>query len=827
MFFSTLTLAALMAANSYSPVKDAGQDIFIYSPGAKAGLHLAYLDKGEWHNLAQLCSSDYGPWGSDKNMYAPCVLQAKDGTWRAVWSVGDKAPCFAVAYSQDLMTWRPQDYPKVSAHRLQNLKVSELKDGSFVIAFQSDHGIGHVNASADFRTFVQKDCPEQKLEESRRDTLIIDKQQCAGQRFTVAKDTWAKVYQYYTQINHNDRLHRETMRDDYQRFSSLPSQLNATLRVAPSDAKRISDKLIGVFFEDINYAADGGLYGELLQNRDFEYSQRDHKDWSATTAWNSPSSIQISMDEPLSINNPHYVVAGNDSLSNSGWDGIYVQSGAKYDFSFFVRLRDVKQKKFQVMLVSADGKLLASEVLKIKGQAWTRSCCTLQSNATGDARFVLLPLGKGTAGVDMISLFPQDTYKGHGLRKDLAEKIAALHPKFMRFPGGCLAHGQGLDNIYHWSHSIGEWQDRKPDRNIWSYHQTMGLGYYEYFQFCEDIGAEPLPVFAAGVPCQNSGSNADGYAGQQGGIPMKDMPAYIDEILHMIEWANGDAATSEWAKKRADAGHPAPFHLKYIGIGNEDLISTTFEKRYEMICKAIREKYPDIQICGTVGPFHYPSSDYVEGWKFANEHRNLQDMVDEHYYESPGWFLHHLDYYDNYDRTAPKVYLGEYASKSRTQESALAEALYLCHVERNGDVVAMTSYAPLLCNTKHQNWNPDMIYFDYKQSHITPSYETQRIFGNYAGDEYITSEMDITDSLKYRVAASVVKDTKTNKMMLKLVNALPSAVTVSVDGMTLPQSAVAEGFTGNVTDKQVRTIQLTAEGQKITLPPYSVVALKW
>ena len=232
----------------------------------------------------------------------------------------------------------------------------------------------------------------------------------------------------------------------------------------------------------------------------------------------------------------------------------------------------------------------------------------------------------------------------NGLRKDLAQVIADLKPKFVRFPGGCMSHGQGLENIYHWNHTVGPLQDRKPDFNIWGYHQTRGLGFFEYFQFCEDIGAEPLPVLAAGVPCQNSSNNRQGIGGQQGGIPMKDMPAYIQELLDLIDWANGDPATSKWAKMRADAGHPKPFNLKYIGIGNEDIISTVFEERYEMICKAIRAKYPDIKICGTVGPFHSPSADYLEGWDFTKKHPDLQYMVDEHYYESTGWFMHHRDY---------------------------------------------------------------------------------------------------------------------------------------------------------------------------------------
>jgi alpha-L-arabinofuranosidase len=244
-----------------------------------------------------------------------------------------------------------------------------------------------------------------------------------------------------------------------------------------------------------------------------------------------------------------------------------------------------------------------------------------------------------------------------------------------------------------------------------------------------------------------------------------------------------------------------------------------------MICKAIKEKYPNITVCGTVGPFHDPSSDYTEGWKLAKDHKDIIDMVDEHYYESTGWFMHHQDYYDDYDRTAPKVYLGEYASKTRTQESALAEALHLCNVERNADVVSMTSYAPLLAKDKHTNWNPDMIYFSNTAIRTTPSYETQRIFSKYSGDRYISSSVDMDSNLKYRVAASVVKDTKTGKTYLKLVNALPVTLKVNVNGLNIPSGSAIEGFEGKVTDEKVSVKTETTDGSTIMLPPYSVRAI--
>jgi alpha-L-arabinofuranosidase len=362
--------------------------------------------------------------------------------------------------------------------------------------------------------------------------------------------------------------------------------------------------------------------------------------------------------------------------------------------------------------------------------------------------------------------------------------------------------------------------------NIWHYHQTRGLGFYEYFQFCEDIGAEPLPVLAAGVPCQNSQDNAQGVGGQQGGIPMEEMPAYIEELCNLIEWANGDPATNKWARMRAEAGHPAPFNLKYLGIGNEDIISTVFEERYEMICRAIRQRYPYIKICGTVGPFHTPSADYTEGWDFTKKHPDLQYMTDEHYYESTGWFLHHRDYYDAYDRQATKVYLGEWAASTQKKrpnvETALAEALYMTDLERNADVVVMSSYAPMLAKDGHNNWNPNMIYFSNTEVRTTPAYEVQRLFSNYGGDCYIHSSISAdSKELNYRLGASVVKDSKTGKTFVKLVNALPVELRLEVRGLSL-EGARGEGFSGAPEEQRLQCEPITLSGQQLSLPPYSM-----
>ena len=312
---------------------------------------------------------------------------------------------------------------------------------------------------------------------------------------------------------------------------------------------------------------------------------------------------------------------------------------------------------------------------------------------------------------------------------------------------------------------------------------------------------------------------------------MSQMKNYIQELLNLIEWANGDPATSRWAKMRADAGHPEPFNLKYIGIGNEDIISTAFEERYEMIARAIRERYPDIKICGTVGPFHTPSADYIEGWDFTRRNPDLQYMVDEHYYESTGWFMHHRDYYDNYDRNSAKVYLGEWAASTKEKrpnvETALAEALYLTDIERNGDIVEMTSYAPMLCKDGHANWNPDMIYFSNTDVRTTPAYEVQRLFSLNSGDRYVASALSgVPANMKHRVGASVVRDSKTGRNALKLVNALPWPMTVNIVGINIPTSAQAEGFSGQPTERKL-TVKAAEAGQSVTLPPYSFRVIAW
>lgn len=574
-------------------------------------------------------------------------------------------------------------------------------------------------------------------------------------------------------------------------------------------AKAISPDLFGIFFEDLNWAADGGLYAELLSNRSFEYQAVENPAWNALTGWEferrggGEGSLGVDGGIPVHPNNPTYAivnatVAGEGvGLSNTGFDGLPVKAGELYDLSFFARQLYMERPwggrnpptcepmPVTVRLEAADGEVLAETELSVAGGTWQRYTGVLTARRTeARARFVLLLKARGGVALDDISLFPRKTFRGrtNGLRADLAQAIADLRPKFVRFPGGCLAHGNGIGNIYRWQDTIGPVEQRRGQANIWGYHQSVGLGYYEYFQFCEDIGAKPLPVVAAGVCCQNS-SRTSGIG--QRGIPLEAMPAYIQDVLNLIEWANGPA-TSTWGAKRAAAGHPAPFGLEYLGVGNEDHITPLFRERFKMIHDAVKAKHPGIIVVGTVGPNH-SGPDYEEGWKIAHELGIA--MVDEHYYERPEWFLEHLSFYDGYDRTKSRVYLGEYAAhepdRRNTLRTALAEAAYMTSLERNGDVVALASYAPLLARVGHTQWNPDLIYFTGTDVLLTANYYVQQMFSRNSGDAWYPVTVPAV------LSASCVKDSASRSLIIKLVNVTGDTVPVA---LTLPEAVKPEGI---------------------------------
>lgn len=572
-------------------------------------------------------------------------------------------------------------------------------------------------------------------------------------------------------------------------------------------AKPISPDLFGIFFEDINWAADGGLYAELVQNRSFEYNPSDKKEWHSLTAWEytprgfAYGSVTVETTAPIHPNNPHYVVltiedAGQEGLglTNSGYDGIVLRAGEQYQFSVFIKQLSDANIPVQVRLQSRKGVVYGDAGFTTQSGDWKKYTATITASQNDDsASLQLIAKGKGKLALDMVSLMPQKTFRkrSNGLRADLAQVIADLHPKFMRFPGGCLVHGDGLGNMYQWKKTLGPLEQRIEQRNIWNYHQSVGLGYFEYFQFCEDIGAKAVPVVPAAVSCQNSGGTwRIGGTGQKG-LPMEDMQAYIQDLLDLVEYANGPAS-STWGAVRAAAGHPEPFHLQYIGVGNEDKITPEFKERFQQIYTVLRAKHPEITIIGTVGPAP-AGSDFEQGWQFASQLG--VPVVDEHYYESPEWFLNNLKRYDTYNRKASQVYLGEYASRRNKLGNALAEAAYCTSLERNGDIVRMASYAPLLGRRGHTQWNPNLIYYTGTTIYPTVNYYVQQLFATHSGDLYLPGIITAVDTAVKNLASSVVKDSKTGDIILKLVNTdaaeikvmakLPGSVSIQPSAMRM------------------------------------------
>ena len=643
---------------------------------------------------------------------------------------------------------------------------------------------------------------------------------------------------------------------------------------APKGGKAISDELIGIFFEDISSSADGGLYAELVQNGSFEYNPSERDGWGPGTAWrsirpgHSLGYLETRMTDGLNANNPTYMRLHVErakeyydydgwkgfGLQNDGFDGFSVKAGAKYNFSVF--MRNIGQaKQVRVALVEpqrgrgAKTKLLAEATIDANSTSWKKYEAVLTPTEDSQrAVLQLLALNTGELDVDMVSLMPEDTYMGHGLRKDLAQALADLHPNFMRFPGGCVVHGggDGFWNTYRWKNTIGPREQRKGMKNTWGYHQSMGLGYFEYFQFCEDLNMEPLPILPCGVSCQGANGGWGMKDQAQDAWPMNDMDVWAQDALDLIEWANGDPATSKWAKMRAEAGHPAPFNLKYLGLGNEERISPEFAERFKYIYNKVREKYPEIIIVGTAGVDSHPYSklDWANGWRVADE--TGVDILDEHYYEPRDYFLKSRQY-DSYPRDRKtKVYLGEYASKDKKLIDALAEGLYLLHVERNGDVVTMTSYAPLFARKGATNWNPDLIYFDNERPILTCSYYVQQMFGQSAGQYFygdcVSFEGDpagvVQPQEDVHYGQSVILNVKTRKLFVKLVNATAETKTANLNlsRFGLKKMATKTTLSGNRDDENnfeqqpIAPVKEQVKARKkfsIDLQPYSMVMLEY
>jgi alpha-L-arabinofuranosidase/regulation of enolase protein 1 (concanavalin A-like superfamily) len=521
----------------------------------------------------------------------------------------------------------------------------------------------------------------------------------------------------------------------------------------------ISDTMFGIFYEDINYAADGGLYAELVRNRSFEFNASDNSGFNGMTAWQvldrsaqgTTGSVVDDETRLNAMNRNHLRLiakAAGDGVRNIGFNnGFAVKAGAEYDG--YLWARSTTAQELSVRVENAAGSaVLASATVAIDGSdAWKKYPFTLTSSATSDAgRLVVLAGAASTVGLDMVSLMPHDRWVGPAngrsvLRKDLAEKIAAMKPSFVRFPGGCVTNvgtfrtyeESGYTDrrrTYQWKETIGPVEQRPTNWNFWGYNQSYGIGYLEYFELAEDLGAEPLPVVSVG---------ANGCGGA--GIPELHDPAmidrWVDDTVDLIEFANGGTDT-EWGAKRAALGHPEPFGLDMIGLGNEEN-TTTFEANFPKFRDAIKAKYPEIKIISNSGP-DSSGARFDTLWSFNRAQK--VDLVDEHYYRDPSFFLENNHRYDSYDRSGPKVFLGEYASRGNTLYNALSEASYMTALQRNADVVRLASYAPLLSNESHVQWSPDAIWFDNDESWETPNWEVQKLFGNNVGDEVAPSTFD-------------------------------------------------------------------------------------
>ncbi|GAA2261391.1 alpha-N-arabinofuranosidase [Streptomyces ruber] len=517
---------------------------------------------------------------------------------------------------------------------------------------------------------------------------------------------------------------------------------------------KIDDTMYGVFYEDINRAADGGLYAELVQNRSFEYSTADHASYTPLTSWSVTGSAQTLDDEGrLHERNRTYLALGaGSSVTNSGYNtGISVERGEKYDFSVWARTDG--RASLTVSLTDSGGALATARKVTARG-GWAKYEATFTASRTSTTGRLTVATDRAAA-LDMVSLFPRDTFKGreNGLRKDLAEKIAALKPGFLRFPGGCLVNTGSMEDYseesnwqrkrsYQWKDTIGPVEQRATNANFWGYNQSYGLGYYEYFQFAEDIGAMPLPV----VPALVTG------CGQNRATDDEELlRRHIQDTLDLIEFANGPVS-SEWGRERARMGHPKPFRLTHLAVGNEENLPAEFFARFERFRAAIETEYPEITVISNSGPDDAGTT-FDTAWRLNREAG--VDMVDEHYYNSPQWFLQNNDRYDSYDREGPQVFLGEYASQGNAWRNALAEAAFMTGLERNADIVKLASYAPLLANEDYVQWSPDMIWFNNHASWGSANYETQKLFMTNVGDRVVPSAATSTPSVSGPVTGAV------------------------------------------------------------------------
>ena len=562
----------------------------------------------------------------------------------------------------------------------------------------------------------------------------------------------------------------------------------------------IQPTMYGIFFEDINFGADGGLYAELVENRSFEFPQH-------LMGWSTYGKVQVNDANPAFERNPHYVTLKESGhrdkftgLENRGFFGMGLKKGMDYHFSVYARTAG--NTRIRVELVGSDDEVMTKQQITIAGNNWKKYTATLKSPKTDAKGFMRIYLeGKDAVDLDHVSLFPADAWKGL-LRADLVQDLKDLHPGVFRFPGGCIVEGTDLDSRYQWKNSVGQAENRPLNENRWNYtfphrlfpnyYQSYGLGFYEFFLLSEEIGAQPLPVLSCGLACQFQNDDKDEAVCH---VAVDDLQSYIDDALDLIEFANGGTDT-KWGKLRADMGHPAPFNLQQIGIGNEQW-GPLYPVRLEKFIKAIRAKYPKMKIVGTSGP----SPDDNDGKQFSygwEQMRRLKaDLVDEHYYRDQDWFMKNVTRYDNYDRKGPKVFAGEYACHVKEDpadfptaknvfEAALCEAAIMTGFERNADIVHMATYAPLFAHVEGWQWRPDLIWMDNLTTVRTPNYYVQQLYGQNPGTHVLSlleGKKPVTG--QDGLCASAVYDKNTNGYIVKITNtsAEPKGVDITFKGI--------------------------------------------
>ena len=566
-----------------------------------------------------------------------------------------------------------------------------------------------------------------------------------------------------------------------------------TVSVNAADrSKDISDDMWGLFFEDINSAADGGLYAELVQNGSFEYPENMYS-WTVVDG-----TAEVKTEGGMNGNNPSYVSVSGGAVSNDGYMGMYVEEGKSYDVSLWAKGSAVMVAQLAdengTVMSSAKLDLLKGHEAEGNNPEWTKLTAVLKADKTTENARLMIAVN-GTADIDVVSLMPQDTYKGHGLRRDFCEALEEMQPKFLRFPGGCAVEGRTMDLAYNWKDTVGDLSERKMMENIWNtssepYIMSYGLGFYEYFQLCEDMDMEPVPILNCGLACQvRSGGKTDAAHVVQ----MGELQPYIDDAIDLVAFANGTDMSNKWVKLRSDMGHPEPFGLKYLGIGNEQFDTIYFE-RYEAFAKALREAYPDmgLELVSTSGPSSSGSMNDL-AWSWTDGHNELVDVVDEHYYENPDWFRTHAYRYDNYGRDTAKVFLGEYASKGNTWYNALSEAAFMTGLERNADVVRMASYAPMFAKFGNTQWTAaNMLWFNNSDFVKTPNYYVQKLFATNSGDYSLPTDVRLTGTDDLRLHGGVLLGAWNTQTEYKDVR-LTAADGTEIEGADLSNWEVKDG----------------------------------